>query len=118
MGRVAARTVAAELKPKPAPVPTSEVRTTPPAVKPELATSCLGCHDIPKLIAKERPGYWHFERAHRIVVARGLNCTGCHAEMAPFRASSHRIDRELQTGTCQHCHMSPPFGGRRIAAAE
>jgi succinate dehydrogenase/fumarate reductase flavoprotein subunit len=113
MGRVAAQTVAAELKTRPAAPVSAAVRTTPPAVKPELAAACLGCHDIPKLISKERPGYWHFERAHRIVLSRGLNCTGCHAEIAPFRAAAHKIDRELQTAVCQHCHVNPPFAGRR-----
>ena len=56
--------------------------------------------------------------ACRLVLTRQWNCTGCHAEMAPFRtAASHKIDRELQTAVCQHCHISPPFAGRRVVAA-
>jgi succinate dehydrogenase/fumarate reductase flavoprotein subunit len=117
MGRIAARTVAAEVKPKPAAAPTRVVRTAPPAVNPKLGESCKACHDIPKLVEAKRPGRWHFEHSHKRVLARGWNCTGCHSEMAPFRAASHKIDRELQTAVCQHCHMSPPFA-RRAAAAE
>ncbi|MEZ5355240.1 MAG: FAD-dependent oxidoreductase [Bryobacteraceae bacterium] len=119
MGRIAAQTVAASLKVKPAaPPPAGKiVRTAPPAVNPKAAAACRGCHDVGKLIAAKRPGYWHFEVAHKLVLDRDWNCTGCHAEMAPFRPASHKIDRELQTAVCQHCHMNPPIA-RRTAPAE
>ena len=124
MGRIAAQTVAAEFKKKPAgPAATGlaaskTIRTAPPAVKPKLGTTCRGCHDVAKLVEAKRPGRWHFEQAHKLVIARQWNCVGCHGEMTPFRAASHKIDRELQTGVCQHCHMNPPFAARRVVAGE
>jgi len=116
MGRVAAQTVAAAAKVKPAATSSAQLRTTPPAADPKLAATCSGCHDLPKLVNAKRNGYWHFEHSHKIVLARKLNCTGCHAEMAPFRAESHRIDRHLQTNACQNCHTNPAFPPRRPMA--
>ena len=116
MGRLAAKTVAADIKPAPPPRPgRAAIRTAPPVVKAKLGTTCRGCHDVAQLVEAKRGGHWHFEQSHRLVLARQWNCTGCHAEMAPFRAAagSHRIDRELQSAVCQHCHMSAPFAGRR-----
>lgn len=116
MGRVAAQTVASNAKAKPASPPTLTLRTTPPAADPKLATTCVTCHDLPKLVAAKRKGYWHFEHSHTLVLARKLNCTGCHAEQSPFRATSHKIDPHLQTTVCQHCHTNPPFQMRRSTA--
>jgi len=116
MGRVAAKTAAFDAKSKPASPPAITLRTTPPAADPKLAATCVACHDLPKLVAAKRNGYWHFEHSHNLVLARKLNCTGCHAEQAPFRAASHKIDRHLQTAVCQHCHTNPPFQMRRPAA--
>jgi hypothetical protein len=118
MGRMAAQTVAATVKPTAAPRPTADLRTAPPAVDPKLGVACKSCHNLPKLLATSRPGRWHFEHAHKLVLERKLNCTGCHSELAPFKADSHRINPAFQTGVCQHCHMSPPFGGRRLAVPE
>lgn len=117
MGRVAARTVATALKTKPAAAPTATLRLTPPAANPKLAETCNSCHNVPELVKTKRDGYWHFENVHKLAVARKLNCTGCHAEMAPFKATAHKIDRALQTTVCQHCHASPPFSLRRAPAA-
>jgi len=119
MGRVAARTVATEAKAKAATrLAIAQLRTTPPAVHPKLGATCNGCHDIPALVKEKRNGYWHFEHVHQLVLARKLNCTGCHAEMAPFKAGSHQIDRQLQSAVCQHCHTSPAFVPRRPVPAE
>lgn len=118
MGRIAAQTVAASLSPapaKPAP-PTRTIRTAPPAASAKLAATCRGCHDLAKLVAAKQQGRWHFEHSHKLVLSRQWNCTGCHGEMAPFRPESHRIDRELQTAVCQHCHTNPPFVRRATAA--
>jgi len=115
MGRIAARTAAAEIKPPRATpaAPTRRIRTTPPAVSPKLGGACRECHDVTRLVAENRAGYWHFTQSHKLVVSRQWNCIGCHAEMAPFRPASHKIDREVQTAVCQHCHTNPPFPGRR-----
>ncbi len=116
MGRVAAQTVAATADRKPAAAALTEIRTAPKAAPLKYAATCTGCHDLPKLTSARRNGYWHFEEAHKLVLARKWNCLGCHGEMAPFRTASHKIDRQVQTSVCQHCHISPAFGRR--AAAE
>jgi predicted oxidoreductase len=118
MGRIAARTVAAAAKTSPAPAPSTTLRSTPPAANPKLATTCAGCHDIPSLASAKRNGYWHFENVHKLVLARKLNCVGCHAEMAPFRADGHRMDRQLLLTVCQHCHTSPTSMMRRPGPPE
>ncbi len=118
MGRVAAQTVAGMVNGRTAKSPTSTVRLTPPAADPKLASSCAGCHNLTNLVAAKRNGYWHFEHSHKLVLSRRLNCTGCHAEMAPFRAESHKIDRQLQSTVCQHCHTNPPFLFRRPVTGE
>ena len=44
-------------------------------------TDCIQCHNIGGLASAARPGYWHFERAHAIVLEQHLQCAICHAEM-------------------------------------
>ncbi len=107
MGRVAARTVAASVKPNPA---------TPTGEKPSRASRaveskvCLTCHDLPELVSKPRTGYWHFEQSHRVVINRKQECVLCHSEMEPFDGNAvHRIDRFRQSEVCRNCHVSPPF---------
>ena len=114
MGRVAAQTVAASLSAK-ALEPGPNVNVEAPAAKPQQATSCRVCHDIPKLAAQKRSGYWHFEESHKIVQQRGLNCMACHAEMAPYKMETHKIDRGLQTQVCRNCHVNPA-GARPVFA--
>src|ERR1039458_6404722 len=47
-----------------------------------------------------RKGYCPFERVHKLVLERAWTCGSCHAEMAPFRASQHRVDPVAQIGAC------------------
>lgn len=115
MGRMAAQTVAAQVKAAPRAPALAGIRTAPKAPPLKYAATCNGCHDVSKLVEAKRDGYWHFEQAHKLVLSRKWNCLGCHGEMAPFRAASHKIDRQVQTAVCQHCHISPAFG-RRMAA--
>jgi predicted oxidoreductase len=67
---------------------------------------CSSCHSLPKLLRSPRPGFYHFERAHAVVVERSLSCLTCHAEMTPFRTGHHKIDRSAQIDTCAVCHLS------------
>ncbi len=107
MGRVAARTIAVGAKHTPVP-PGDPLSLTPPAVKPADANTCKFCHNIPELTATPRPGYWHFERSHKLVTSRNLACTTCHAEMAPYADGKHKADAALRTNACFHCHTNPP----------
>jgi succinate dehydrogenase/fumarate reductase flavoprotein subunit len=56
------------------------------------------------LIGAQRPGYWHFEVAHRIVGERGLDCTACHTPEWPTRAAVSAAQRQVQLNSCSTCH--------------
>ena len=58
------------------------------------------------LTALQRPGYWHFEHVHREVLERRDACADCHAEMYPYRGSTHMFDRVAQIDTCGRCHLA------------
>lgn len=107
MGRRAARAVLSELK-KPVlrigPGFSAEAPKRPASVGDN--TSCLKCHDLAALVAKPRSGYWHFEKAHRVVLERRQSCMECHAEMSPYRAQHHGINRLMQIVTCASCHVA------------
>jgi flavocytochrome c len=104
-GRVAGRAVLAELGIRPS-------AGAPPGVGGAAASHstaddrrCVECHDLAKRIATPRPGYTHFEKAHRLVIERGYDCGRCHAELAPYREGAHRIDRLRQIDNCAVCHL-------------
>jgi flavocytochrome c len=105
-GRVAGRTILKSLGERAsspaAPQPTA---VTPPPQGFESET-CLTCHDVAALVAEPRPGYSHFEKAHRVVLEKGTACSSCHAEMFPIDLDRHRIDRLRQIDTCQNCHQA------------
>jgi predicted oxidoreductase len=81
----------------PAPPPTGKA--------PATDAACDSCHAIPKLVATSRPGYWHFERVHKLVLEKTWDCRSCHAELAPFVASRHKIDPVAQISACARCHL-------------
>ena len=103
-GRVGGREALAALKrtpaeritraPQPLPHPDSSIRN-------EI---CLKCHPIARLIATQRPGYLHFERAHGIVLERNDQCIRCHGEFDPAPTESHQFDRPAQVENCFLCH--------------
>ena len=74
---------------------------TPSSIKNE---DCLRCHPLAKLVATERPGYLHFERAHRTVLERNDQCVQCHGEFDPVPTGSHQFDRLAQVENCFLCH--------------
>lgn len=92
-GRLAARSLSAELN-----------RATSTAA--EKSSRCSSCHDIPTLLAKSRPGYWHFEEVHRVVQERVTDCRVCHAELAPYQETNHRINAQALTASCVQCHVA------------
>ena len=107
MGRRAARAVLNELK-KPVQRTGSGVSAEVPKRSATVgdSTSCVKCHDLAAVMAKPRSGYWHFEKAHRLVLERRQGCVECHAEMVPYKAHSHRINRLAQIVTCASCHVA------------
>jgi flavocytochrome c len=91
-GRVAARTILADLNRPPEDAPQSR--------------RCTSCHELADEIAQPQPGYWHFEQVHRVVLDRATDCRACHAELAPYRADNHRINPQAMTATCVQCHVA------------
>jgi flavocytochrome c len=103
-GRVAGRTAVAELGAKAAP-PVAPLAPPPaPPAQPTAAT-CMACHQLGTLTLQARPGYWHFEHVHRVVLARQYDCMKCHADLGPtYEPSTHHIDRAQQVRVCTTCH--------------
>lgn len=92
-GRVAARSI---LK-----IPDS------PAKPPRTTTErCTDCHDVASLVNENRPGYWHFEKSHHLVLERNLACLLCHAELAPYDEDSHQMNQLALTESCVSCHIA------------
>lgn len=92
-GRVAARTILG-------------VRPDPPHTLPPDAARCTDCHDIQTLVTTPRPGYWHFEQSHQVVLDRKLNCLLCHSELAPYDAARHKMSPKRLTHSCVGCHVA------------
>jgi flavocytochrome c len=104
IGRVAGRTAVAELGAKPAPPPGPLAPPPAPPSQPVAAT-CTSCHQLGTLTLQNRPGYWHFERVHRVVLARQYDCGKCHGELGTFYdPATHHIDRLQQPRVCTNCH--------------
>jgi len=105
-GRVAGRSILADLPDrKPAATSITSAATDRPAGLAN-SDSCLECHDVESLISQPRPGYWHFEHAHREALVRQLDCLDCHAELAPYREDDHRLNPLLLTTSCVSCHVA------------
>jgi hypothetical protein len=106
MGRVAGREISVASQP-----PQERSPVPPPRPQPSPVTSeskaCESCHPVSQQIAHDRPGYWHFKRAHMVVLERKYECTTCHAELHPFRPEAHRITATSFTRTCSQCHGLP-----------
>jgi flavocytochrome c len=65
---------------------------------------CTGCHDIANDIQQNRPGFWHFEKAHKKVLSRQYRCALCHQAFSPFVSEKHRLDQLALTNSCATCH--------------
>jgi uncharacterized protein len=77
------------------------------AITPTTNQDCLRCHNVKASVAMQRPGYWHFERAHWLVLERQLQCASCHYGMSnTFDEKQHKIDRLAQSRICSICHNS------------
>ncbi|MBP89603.1 MAG: hypothetical protein CMJ64_23315 [Planctomycetaceae bacterium] len=67
---------------------------------------CISCHDMDELLAKPRPGYWHFEKVHRRSLERGIDCRHCHSDMTPYDPEHHRTNHQSLAATCVLCHVA------------
>ena len=103
-GRVGGREALAVLGKTPAREVTQPLRPAAPTRASINNDVCLRCHPVARLIATQRPGYLHFERAHGIVLERNDQCIRCHGEFDPVPTGSHEFDRLAQVENCVLCH--------------
>jgi succinate dehydrogenase/fumarate reductase flavoprotein subunit len=112
-GRVAGRTVAAELAEDSDWTPAAFTRTEgnlggaadeQPA---EPWVAALGAQELRALLTEVRDGYWHFERVHNLVLERDYSCTDCHSAVVPFYAATSRAHKAAQAQICDTCHLAP-----------
>ena len=109
-GRVAGQTLVRDVAQVRELDPTEPVtvaaETDPRAFSAAELAACDTCHRLAELTAESRPGYSHFERVHRVVIAEELNCGTCHQGLGPFDPAAHATDRMAQTRNCVHCHLA------------
>ena len=107
MGRVAAKDVVGKLRrplkalpPKPAPEPVTlaQSRAT------EAGTLRTWREGLRQLLSPSRPGYYHFENAHAVVLAQSYDCVRCHREALPLALTEDKLDRRALIQSCAICH--------------
>lgn len=107
LGRLAGRAVAAgssglSRDPSPVAPPPKITISSDPAYRARAVT--VAPESLPDLLDAKRPGYWHFEAAHRIVQERGLDCTACHTPDWPTQAAAAAGQKQVQLNSCDTCH--------------
>ncbi len=60
--------------------------------------------DLAALLAQQRPGYWHFNASHALVVERGYACDTCHTGPWQPGPANDREQRRVQLESCTRCH--------------
>ena len=78
----------------------------PKTIQPPSESRCVDCHDMAELSSQSRPGYWHFEKVHRALTDRSLDCRHCHSELSPYREDDHRIRPQSLAASCVLCHVA------------
>jgi len=72
--------------------------------EPAGSVSMMGADQVRSLLERRRPGYWHWERSHAIVLERGFACTDCHSRDWPTVPAVTQQQRMRQLETCVRCH--------------
>ncbi len=97
MGRVAARAFLADHE-------HAAATALSPAPKAAMPAPAAGMEDLAEQIAQRRPGYWHFEQAHSLVIERRLSCTQCHTDTQSMAPALSKAAMRARTTTCLTCH--------------
>jgi len=107
MGRVAAKDIAVRLQHPLSPLPGTR-EPKPTTVAASVATDPETLHAwqevLRQLVAQPRPGYFHFEKVHAVVLARNYDCARCHHESSPLTLTEDRLDRRALIQACALCH--------------
>jgi flavocytochrome c len=64
----------------------------------------LNAESLRRLLDPPRPGYSHFEQAHRLVQERQYACEVCHSENFPAAPTEDRDTALAQLSVCETCH--------------
>ncbi|MCE7901925.1 MAG: FAD-dependent oxidoreductase [Gammaproteobacteria bacterium PRO9] len=107
MGRMAGRQAALQvLGPRADRVEPPVARPAKPvaAAPPEAWPSTGSAIELPTLLRTPRPGYWHFEVSHALVVERGEACAGCHRGPWQPGPTETQAARLVQLESCTRCH--------------
>jgi hypothetical protein len=107
MGRVAAQDIIRKLELRVKSV-SNRVEAAPESLSEPRATGPDKLRNwqeaLRQRIARSRPGYLHFEKAHRVVLDRGFDCVRCHREPSPLMLTEDRLDRRALIASCVLCH--------------
>jgi len=104
MGRVAAKDIVGRLRPlEPPPRITAEA-TSAPSRANDPDTLRAWREVLRQLISQPRSGYFHFEKAHSLVLARNYDCAQCHGESSPLALTADQLDRHALIRACPLCH--------------
>ncbi|TDJ44449.1 MAG: FAD-dependent oxidoreductase [Gammaproteobacteria bacterium] len=68
------------------------------------AVPLLTAGQLETLLAADRSGYWHFGRAHAVVLERKYTCTRCHTHGWPTGPATTTEQRLVQIESCTNCH--------------
>ncbi|MBT8446141.1 MAG: FAD-binding protein, partial [Gammaproteobacteria bacterium] len=64
----------------------------------------LDADDLAWMLETSRPGYWHFETAHELVLEQARDCAQCHGPAWPTRTAQTRKEKRAQLESCTRCH--------------
>jgi len=64
----------------------------------------LEADDLAWMLETSRPGYWHFEVTHELVLEQSRDCAECHSAAWPTRTAQTRKEKQLQLESCERCH--------------
>ncbi len=86
------------------PLPSAPHRSDAAQGASSAEATALSREALSTLVAQQRPGYWHFEAAHDVVLSRDLACESCHNDSFPQRAAVSNAQHRAQTRSCVSCH--------------
>jgi flavocytochrome c len=106
MGRLAGRAATPNddvaNPPPPTAVPAPAATPPDPALRDRVVLVADAAFST--LVAAERPGYWHFQRVHRTVSERALDCQACHTPTWPTITAATPAHQLEQLRSCTTCH--------------
>jgi predicted oxidoreductase len=64
----------------------------------------LSAAELAIMLEQNRPGYWHFETSHRLVLERDYDCAECHSAEWPTGPAITTTQLLEQLASCTDCH--------------